>query len=136
MRCLPSIRGSSDASDWSCCRPTLQPAERQRSTCSESSASCAPTAVKGSLFGALLPRKGWETCRRPRGSLKNTDLFSCRQALSADSRTFYRWGLQDFPDRVGRFVLRFVIRPRLKLRERSEERRVGKECRSRWSPYH
>src|SRR5256885_12822804 len=26
-----------------------------------------------------------------------------------------------------------VTRPR---RERSEERRVGKECRSRWSPYH
>ena len=23
-----------------------------------------------------------------------------------------------------------------KKRERSEERRVGKECRSRWSPYH
>ena len=22
------------------------------------------------------------------------------------------------------------------LRNRSEERRVGKECRSRWSPYH
>ena len=22
------------------------------------------------------------------------------------------------------------------LNERSEERRVGKECRSRWSPYH
>ena len=22
------------------------------------------------------------------------------------------------------------------LKERSEERRVGKECRSRWSPYH
>ena len=29
-------------------------------------------------------------------------------------------------------------RPKMKqlLRERSEERRVGKECRSRWSPYH
>ena len=26
--------------------------------------------------------------------------------------------------------------PALKLRGRSEERRVGKECRSRWSPYH
>ena len=25
---------------------------------------------------------------------------------------------------------------RLSRRERSEERRVGKECRSRWSPYH
>src|SRR3712207_5498431 len=24
----------------------------------------------------------------------------------------------------------------IKLSERSEERRVGKECRSRWSPYH
>ena len=24
----------------------------------------------------------------------------------------------------------------LSLRKRSEERRVGKECRSRWSPYH
>ena len=24
----------------------------------------------------------------------------------------------------------------LNLRDRSEERRVGKECRSRWSPYH
>ena len=23
-----------------------------------------------------------------------------------------------------------------RVRERSEERRVGKECRSRWSPYH
>jgi len=26
--------------------------------------------------------------------------------------------------------------PRLSSRARSEERRVGKECRSRWSPYH
>ena len=24
----------------------------------------------------------------------------------------------------------------LDVKERSEERRVGKECRSRWSPYH
>src|SRR3712207_9462062 len=28
-----------------------------------------------------------------------------------------------------------VDAPRLKEPERSEERRVGKECRSRWSPY-
>ena len=26
--------------------------------------------------------------------------------------------------------------PKLDTRARSEERRVGKECRSRWSPYH
>ena len=32
-------------------------------------------------------------------------------------------------------IKRFVVE-RTKGRIRSEERRVGKECRSRWSPYH
>ena len=31
---------------------------------------------------------------------------------------------------------RFVIESSATSTERSEERRVGKECRSRWSPYH
>src|SRR2546422_1394220 len=30
----------------------------------------------------------------------------------------------------------YVIRKRIENAIRSEERRVGKECRSRWSPYH
>ena len=29
-----------------------------------------------------------------------------------------------------------MVRTELSFRMRSEERRVGKECRSRWSPYH
>src|SRR2546422_11775734 len=29
-----------------------------------------------------------------------------------------------------------IVRVDARLAERSEERRVGKECRSRWSPYH
>src|SRR5260370_39871691 len=33
-------------------------------------------------------------------------------------------------------VLRSIERPILSAGIRSEERRVGKECRSRWSPYH
>ena len=33
-------------------------------------------------------------------------------------------------------VSRETARSRTNLAERSEERRVGKECRSRWSPYH
>src|SRR2546430_10677819 len=45
---------------------------------------------------------------------------------------------------VGVHTTQFAIRdpriglfdPVLKLAVRSEERRVGKECRSRWSPYH
>ena len=30
----------------------------------------------------------------------------------------------------------FDVLRRIRARSRSEERRVGKECRSRWSPYH
>src|SRR5256886_5767225 len=33
-------------------------------------------------------------------------------------------------------IPRHRVRGESPLRERSEERRVGKECRSRWSPYH
>src|SRR5687767_15995938 len=35
---------------------------------------------------------------------------------------------------VGELVLEAQLRP--PVGHRSEERRVGKECRSRWSPYH
>ena len=37
---------------------------------------------------------------------------------------------------VDQMVLEFPIMADYTLLERSEERRVGKECRSRWSPYH
>ena len=30
----------------------------------------------------------------------------------------------------------FQVNPEETIKNRSEERRVGKECRSRWSPYH
>ena len=29
-----------------------------------------------------------------------------------------------------------IVRDKVSFIDRSEERRVGKECRSRWSPYH
>ena len=38
------------------------------------------------------------------------------------------------PVKGGKTVIAFVEDPDGQLR--SEERRVGKECRSRWSPYH
>src|SRR5256885_5972054 len=40
------------------------------------------------------------------------------------------------PDFGHRFVCPCSDRLSLRPSERSEERRVGKECRSRWSPYH
>src|SRR3989440_7840743 len=34
------------------------------------------------------------------------------------------------------FAVNDALNAALQILERSEERRVGKECRSRWSPYH
>src|SRR2546430_12545207 len=39
-------------------------------------------------------------------------------------------------EEVGAETDRDIRRARLRAPARSEERRVGKECRSRWSPYH
>src|SRR3712207_4470969 len=39
-------------------------------------------------------------------------------------------------DILNELLLLSFIQEAFKERERSEERRVGKECRSRWSPYH
>ena len=41
-------------------------------------------------------------------------------------------------ERGGRTLLRIGVmgKGRRAIEKRSEERRVGKECRSRWSPYH
>ena len=46
--------------------------------------------------------------------------------------------LKDFFDRVNHDKLMGQIAKRVEDKRllRSEERRVGKECRSRWSPYH
>ena len=55
--------------------------------------------------------------------LGNTKLFSNN---TAEAGCFYRYGLGEGE----------TFKMAADLAERSEERRVGKECRSRWSPYH
>ena len=39
-------------------------------------------------------------------------------------------------DEEERMYKEYAILKNMPLSSRSEERRVGKECRSRWSPYH
>src|SRR3712207_9230495 len=53
------------------------------------------------------------------------DLFTeySEVEILAETETWFRFRLKMHPDESGRVW-------------RSEERRVGKECRSRWSPYH
>src|ERR1043166_2325174 len=62
------------------------------------------------------------------------------QGLGTPPGLPHRRGAETWPDRttVRGFVAEADARviETLKSRDRSEERRVGKECRSRWSPYH
>src|SRR2546430_3669226 len=51
----------------------------------------------------------------------------CSQKLNEIGEKLVRILLNDFPR---------IISECLDIAHRSEERRVGKECRSRWSPYH
>ena len=44
----------------------------------------------------------------------------------------YAWGSEDYRLKVRSFATDLMENGI----DRSEERRVGKECRSRWSPYH
>ena len=61
------------------------------------------------------------------GNITNTNACEISQALSAVGvNVFWHTVEGDNPER---------LREALDI-ARSEERRVGKECRSRWSPYH
>ena len=62
-------------------------------------------------------------------------LAACVNILSP-CRSVYRWkgkteDAEEFPMLIKTTDGRYA-----ELEARSEERRVGKECRSRWSPYH
>src|SRR2546430_15046850 len=46
------------------------------------------------------------------------------------------WDRKESAEAYGRDTYPEVLKSLAKVIERSEERRVGKECRSRWSPYH
>ena len=59
-------------------------------------------------------------------------LCSCASSIAAGFATTY--GL--VPNTQPYYVKKYKLEELEEQFKRSEERRVGKECRSRWSPYH
>src|SRR3989441_6465317 len=57
-------------------------------------------------------------------------------ALAAHSSAFHDFRFTDRRDASGISFVNRIVDDAGKAYKRSEERRVGKECRSRWSPYH
>ena len=68
--------------------------------------------------------------RRAKGSAKTADNRQKKENMKNSQQKSLS---QQNAERNG--VFRYG-HPKGKLKVRSEERRVGKECRSRWSPYH
>src|SRR2546430_6518199 len=82
---------------------------------------------------------GVQTCALPislRGSKRIR--FDCREGARIDARRFGTGGAGDGRAQVRRLVpsVGRGVSGASGREDRSEERRVGKECRSRWSPYH
>src|SRR5256885_7935893 len=79
---------------------------------------------------------GVQTCALPISGHLGNRLTWCNSGANALLKT--RWNaLQRVslcPWRIGAIAAAALVL--LHLQARSEERRVGKECRSRWSPYH
>ena len=68
------------------------------------------------------------------------DLQEQMETLFDEAREQFRYTLEGrkvrFSREVQDFQRRFRVSSLSYILNRSEERRVGKECRSRWSPYH
>ena len=77
------------------------------------------TRPKSSQIQTINPATG-----QPGESYDETAIDQAHAAASAAHEAFLKWRRTSFAERAAI------------VRKRSEERRVGKECRSRWSPYH
>ena|SRR5260221_14759149 len=90
----------------------------------------ALAALAALLIAAFGPRIASATLGEPEGTVQ-TDVARAHASIkSLQDRASYRVHEIQLPSGT---VMREFVAPN---GNRSEERRVGKECRSRWSPYH
>src|SRR5256885_7690812 len=79
---------------------------------------------------------GVQTCALPISYLLIGFWYQRRSAVVAARKAFVMNVIGDVGMILGTFVLFVTYHQATFQGVRSEERRVGKECRSRWSPYH
>ena len=78
------------------------------------------------------PSRLWESYEQARAASRYTakhHIFLPYDFIRKDTQSWY------YPIEISAKLLHFITTGN-KDQTRSEERRVGKECRSRWSPYH
>src|SRR5256885_17178203 len=134
MACL-QIRRRSQRKCICCGSEWGQPS---RSECAQAFRGCTPRCSKQTFSTSFMNRqaqttsgkRGAATLRTLRqGSFNERANQQLRRNRSLDRRIGENKcrHIRTCDHRTSRFLLRLL---------RSEERRVGKECRSRWSPYH
>ena len=107
-------------------------------------AAAASQAVP-TIFEAVLGEAGQSTAEVSTAELRH--ILADKSAVVLDARPVREYGMSHIPGAVNvapkpgvpmsMYVSDLAEIDRLvRQRKRSEERRVGKECRSRWSPYH
>ena len=105
-----------------------------RSDATDAELEAAARAARLDQVIVSLP-DGWDT-QVGQGGLKLSD--GERQRVSI-ARAFIKDGLENVSpelETVAKLKDKEAVSGEQSVHRRSEERRVGKECRSRWSPYH
>src|SRR3989442_15998804 len=96
--------------------------------------SPVPPGVRRSQFRAMARIRAAVVLPTPRGVGKTTAARILAMALNCERRTPGGTGEPGGECDACRRI--WTGAANLDVVERSEERRVGKECRSRWAPYH
>ena len=79
-------------------------------------------------------RDFWDNIKRT--NIRITGVSEDEEKKKGTEKIFEEIIVENFPNMGKEIVNQVLEAQRVQYRIRSEERRVGKECRSRWSPYH
>src|SRR5256885_16422239 len=98
----------------------------------------SPPVIAAAWSRMRLPSRALFQAKPIRATASATPMKMAETALAESERMGSLGGVQPFveQDQRGDAVHEAAGNPHHEPGERSEERRVGKECRSRWSPYH